>query len=79
MKELLQKIILKVYEINEETKHTVFLDFSGHVDKLQIRIYEKGWKDEEDATLNKEAYLDESTSKEQLKEILKELEKIERN
>ncbi len=79
MKELLQKIILKVYEINEETKHTVFLDFSGHVNKLEIRIYEKGWKDEEDATLKKEAYIDESDSKEQLKEILKELEKIERN
>lgn len=79
MKELLQKIILKVYEINEETKHTVFLDFSGHVNKLEIRIYEKGWKVEEDATLKKEAYIDESDSKEQLKEILKELEKIERN
>ena len=28
MEELLQKIILKAYEINKNTKHAIFLDFA---------------------------------------------------
>ena len=39
IKELLQKIIVKAYEVNENTNHTVFVRFSGHVSWLEVRIF----------------------------------------
>lgn len=42
-------------EINRKTKHSVFYDFSGHVDSVDIRINIDGWYSEDD---KKKIYLD---------------------
>ena len=65
-------------EISQNTTTDVFVEYSGHVDQLSIRIYEDGWeKDKEhyskDIYLNAEAYRTEEDIIETLEEIYAEL------
>lgn len=39
----LQKLLELCMEINEKTEHNTFLDYAGHVDTFQVRIYENGY------------------------------------
>ena len=73
---LLQKIILKAYEITKNTKHDVFVNFSGHVNWLDVTIYINGWKEIEDPDIKKRAILDSKKAIKQLTEIIKELQEL---
>jgi len=65
-------------EISQNTTTDVFVDYSGHVDQLEVRIYESGWeKDKEhyskDIYLNIADYRTEEDIIETLEEIYAEL------
>lgn len=45
MEELLQKVIAKVYQLNKNTKHDFFFNFSGHINRLDIDCYKDGWNE----------------------------------
>lgn len=77
IKELLQKIIVKAYEVNENTNHTVFVEFIGHMNWLDVDIYTNGWKRSTSADIKYEADLHSEDVLEQLKEILEKLEEME--
>lgn len=77
MEELLQKIILKAHEINQNTKHTVFYSFSGHVNWFEIMISLKGWEQDNEFDIMLTAKLNEKTATEELKDMLKKLEELE--
>ena len=77
MEELLQKIMLKAYEINKNREHTVFYSFSGHVNWFEIMISLKGWEENNDFDIMLTAKLNEKTAVEQLEDILKKLEELE--
>ena len=77
MEELLQKIILKAYNINENTEHTVFVDFSGHVESFEIKVYLNGWKEYKKVDIKLEVYLDEKYAKSELQHMLDKLEELE--
>ena len=67
-------------EISKNTKTDVFVDYSGHVDQLSVRIYEDGWeKDKEyysrDVYLNETEHRTEEDIIEILEEIYAELSK----
>ena len=76
--ELLQKLISKTFEINRNTRHNVFLNFSGHTEGLEIFYCKNGWNPEKELTYLKKVYLDEKSSIEELQNLLKDLEKLER-
>lgn len=68
-------------EISKNTKSDVFVDYSGHVDQLSVRIYKGGWeKDKEHYSRN--VYLNETEHRTEediidvLEEIYAELENI---
>ena len=68
-------------EISKNTKTDVFVEYSGHVDLLSVRIYEDGWeKDKEhyskDIYLNIADYRTEEDITETLEEIYAELANI---
>jgi len=42
-REYLVKIMGLVYDVHTQTKHHVFVEFSGHVDNVQVRYYLNGW------------------------------------
>ena len=77
MEELLQKIILKAYEVNKNTKHTIFVCFYGHVNQIEIYIYLNGWKPNKKIDINLGTYLDEKNANIELQGILEKLEKLE--
>jgi len=41
--ELIQKIIALVIKLNADTKTDAFFDYSGHVDKFEVKISPEGW------------------------------------
>lgn len=77
MEKLLQKIILKAYKVNQKTRHTVFLDFMGHVNHFELRVYLNGWREDEEPDIKYDTYLDEKMAMENLEKMLKKLEKLE--
>ena len=77
MEELLQKIILKAYKINERTKHTVFVYFYGHVDSFEIEINLNGWEQKKGKDIKLKTYLDRRYAKAELQHMLDKLEKLE--
>lgn len=77
MEELLQKVILKVYQLNKDTKHDVFLHFYGHVNAIEILYYENGFK----GNRNNTTYITDCTTKlteNNLKKALEKLEELEK-
>lgn len=74
MKELLQKIIIKAYEITMNTKHDVFVDYAGHVNGVHIFIYEDGWKPNKEMSFSKDIYLNIKNTRKELEKVLDILE-----
>lgn len=77
MEELLQKIILKAYEVNENTKHDVFVRFAGHVKHIELSIFLNGWRDDYPDIKFETYFYNESSAMEILKNMLKKLEELE--
>ena len=77
IKELLQKIIVKAYEVNENTNHTIFVRFSGQVNWLTVQIFLNGWKEDADEDIGYTISLRRDNIVEQLKKALEKLEELE--
>lgn len=77
MEELIQKIMLKAYQVNKDTKHTIFLDFSGHVNWIEITIHLNGWMQDVDPEKQLRVHLDKKEAMEELQKTLKTLEELE--
>lgn len=63
------------YEITGN-KPTVFVNFSGHVCMLDIRVYFKGWEAGAAPDVQKIVYLDGHTAENELNEVIDTLEKL---
>jgi hypothetical protein len=73
---LIGEIVALAVIVNEKTPATVFIDFSGHVEWIDITIHRNGWKENQRAEISETIHVnkdrDEITSKgriEQLKKI----------
>ena len=76
MEELLQKVITKVYQLNKNTKHDFFFDFSGHTNTFSIDYLNDGFRANE-----KSIYIIDVCTRiteENLKKALERLEEIEK-
>ena len=56
---LIAKIISLSLRVNRETKSTVFLEFSGHVNAFGIQIYYRGWKPRSNPDFRECLYIDD--------------------
>ena len=79
MEELIQKIMLKAYEVNNHTKHNVFVEFLGHVNWFNVRIHINGWKEYSEPDIKVETRLHKETAIENLQYMLTKLEELEKN
>lgn len=79
MENILEKIMLKAYKINKETKHKIFINFSGHVNSLNVRIYRNGWEPNKEPNIDEDIFLDKNNVIKKLEEILREFEKLEKD
>ena len=76
MEDLLQELILKVYRLNKTTKHHLFLNYSGHVDLIDVYYYKDGWTEEKNSTYFVPISLDRETAEAEIKELLKKLDEL---
>lgn len=78
MEELIQKIMLKAYQLSTQTKADVFIDYQAHVNHLNITYYIDGWRADREKVVRK--YIDLKLGKfsiRDLEDTLKELEALE--
>jgi len=61
-------------EISQNTTTDVFVDYSGHVDSLDIRVFYSGWSDGRSPDYTKGVYLNTKYRTE--KDIIETLEEI---
>ena len=79
MEELLQKIILKAYQVDKNTKHTIFVNFMGHVEWLEVQVHLNGWEQNKSRDIELTAHLDKKGAILELQSILDKLEELEKN
>lgn len=74
MKELILEIMKTALEKNQENKNTIFIDYSGHVQALSIKVYLNGWKEDNNANYTKDLFMCNYSEKENIEELSKILE-----
>lgn len=72
----IEKIICLGVEISFLKIHDVFVDYSGHVNLIDVRIYLGGWRNNENADLIYRAYLDSESGIKMLDTITKKLKEL---
>ena len=62
-------------EISKNTKADVFINYSGHVDSLDIMIFHGGWSDGRSADYKKDIYLNTKSyrTEEDIIDVLEEI------
>lgn len=80
MEDLIQKIMLRAYQITKKGKYQIFIHYSGHINSLTVFYYNDGlWNDTAYYSSNKrhkiiEVYLDGEYAE---KGMIKALEKLD--
>ena len=70
MKNINDLMMLAAEMMQTDNKHKFFVEFYGHVQKIEIRYYENGWtRDPDNKPLIKFAYTDNKDSLEQIEEL----------
>lgn len=78
IEELILKINLLAYRIGAKTNHDVFVNFSSHVNYLEVEICKNGWVYSKKSSNFKVIRLNNETAIEELQKTIKVLEKLER-
>lgn len=76
MNELILEIMKLALEKNSRKKNTIFVDFSGHVEWLEIMVFEQGWKADGRPNFKVRVDLNEETAKKELQSIIEYLKQI---
>lgn len=78
---LVLEIMKITLEKNKEHKNTIFVDYHGHIDAIQVRVYRNGWNADDDPDYNATAYLsgiyDDKKNIENIQGILNYLKNLE--
>lgn len=74
----IQKKIVKLMElalkVNSKEKNTIFINFFGHCESINVQIYKNGWKYKKEADYKKDIHLLSSSDKSLRKESEKALD-----
>jgi DNA-directed RNA polymerase subunit L len=81
MNELILEIMKIALDKNSENKNTIFIRYSGHVEWLEVEVYQNGWSEKETSNFYKkiklnDGYTTEENIKKELREILNYLKKL---
>ena len=77
MNELILEIMKTALEKSSSKKNTIWVEFSGHVNWLDIRVCTEGYDNNENPDWSKTLYLYEHKAKEELQENLDYLKGLE--
>ena len=76
MTDKILKLVEKVMEVNENTKHDVFFEITPHVKWCEIRICEGGWENRYQEMEYIHFYYDEYYEKEDYDKMINRLEEL---
>lgn len=74
--DLIVEIMRLALKVNRETKHTVFVEFHGHVNSVGVQIHYGGWKADKDSDYLKCFYLDDTLSPDRFEKCGKIIAKL---
>lgn len=76
--DLIVEIMRLALKVNRETKHTVFVEFHGHVNSVGVQIHYGGWEADKDSDYLQCFYLDELSPDrfEKCRQIITELKEL---
>ena len=77
-KELILKIMKEALEINSEQRNTIFINYFGHVNGLEVQIHTNGWQEEQKPDYYRTVYMRIQNKKQNQKELLEILEKLKK-
>lgn len=72
---MLGKIMELAHKVNTKKRATVFVEYLGHVNLLNVRVFVNGWNEDAEPNIRREAYMDDA----ELQDIYLMLENLERN
>ena len=77
MKKEIKEKVMKIMDLalikSEKNKNTIFLDFSGHVEWLEISIYKDGWENSTEVFFKKRIKIYKKNIFEELDETIKKI------
>ena len=74
METLLKQLFQEAYRLNQTGRYAVFFNYSGHVNNIEVYVYEGKWTPETKTTkLNVNIYLDFEWSNERINDLINEL------
>ena len=82
LRKKLSELMDIAYVVNTLTDHAVFVDFSGHINSIEIRVCKNGWESGKDfdiqisASLEGSYFYSEKSAIESLDNIIHELETL---
>lgn len=77
MRDKILKLVEKVMEVNENTKHDVFFEIAPHVKWCEIKVCEGGWENQPKNRIEyMHFYYDEYYKKEDYDKIINRLEEL---
>lgn len=77
--ELVQRILKQALEISTNTSIDVFVDYASHVKSISVKVFLKGWCNQNNPDLNESIYIDNDYIEPECIEKLKEIEKYLKN
>ena len=79
IKEKVVKIMDLSLEKSNENKNTIFVNFSGHSECLEVYIFKKGWQPKNKPSFRKMIFFGNHTTEENIEmldEIIKKIEEL---
>lgn len=73
---LIGEIVALAVIVNEKTPATVFIDFMGHVEWIEIKIHQSGWEQCKDYDISEKVYVKKNDDENNTKKRIKQLNKI---
>ena len=75
--DLIVEIMRLALLVNRETKHTVFVEFHGHVNSVGVQIHFNGWNADKDSDYLQCFYLDDTLSPDRFEKCGQIIAKLE--
>ena len=73
---LIGEIVALAVIVNEKTPATVFIDFSGHVEWINIKIHKNGWEVNKGFDISETIYVKKDSDEKTAKRRIEQLKKI---
>ena len=74
---LASKLFQEVYRLNQTGRYTVFFNYSGHINGIQVYAYKEKWSTEKEIEIMyPDIYLDSDEAAKEINELINKLKEL---